>query len=70
MALIPSQAYAKSGGMYCPVCTHTNIQGESFDTELGTCTQCMYCTDCGASWTDCYVLVGYANLKEGEGELE
>ncbi len=57
--------YVTGGGVHCPNedCESTNIEGGSFDTDKGVVTQNMICYDCGSSWVDEYILVGYRDLE-------
>jgi len=56
---ITDKAYRELKGNACPRCKSENIEGGQFDVEGGKALQEVGCTDCGASWTDVYILVGY-----------
>lgn len=51
--------YVQTGGVRCPYCRSTNVEGQSIDVDAGEATQEMGCNDCNAEWVDCYKLVGY-----------
>lgn len=59
---ISPEAYADTGYSACPIC-----QSQSLDTGVPDCdgkyvTQRVSC-ECGAEWTDIYVLEGYIDLE-------
>lgn len=47
----------------CPLCKSDNIEAKEIEIpEFASTFQPVVCRDCGASWNDVYVLVGYDNL--------
>lgn len=59
-----SVEYVKEQGMACPACGGRDVTiegGESFYFGRSATTHCC-CENCGATWEDCYELVGYDNL--------
>jgi hypothetical protein len=64
-----SKDYVRGMGQRCPVCLELwTIEGEEVTIDAGKAYQAVNCTECGASWTDEYVLTGIANLKLYEEE--
>lgn len=68
MKTVSSKAYAKKGGNACPVCGSESYEGGSVEIEGSEAFQPLNCIDCGAAWTDKYVLVGYVDLETGDLE--
>ena len=60
MALTVEQIgrYVAHGGVACPFCSSSEIEGGLFDTIAGECFQDVWCNDCGKQWRDVYKLVG------------
>jgi transposase-like protein len=48
--------YVDSGGVNCPYCDSSEIEGRSFDMESGIVTQEISCLACGKDWIDVYRL--------------
>lgn len=38
----------------CPYCGSTSLTGKSFDTDSGSVSQFVTCSECGKSWRDVY----------------
>ena len=58
------EAYAESGGGYCPLCLETEVGYGSCDFEgnPAVVAQKVWCKICGAEWWDEYLMRGYADL--------
>jgi len=54
--------YLQCGGVNCPECGGSSIEGGSVELDAGIAWQNVTCPDCGASWTDQYSLTGVDNL--------
>jgi hypothetical protein len=55
----PDEAqYVKEGGVSCPFCRESDIEGSSVTIDNGIASQSIICTDCGEEWTDVYTLTG------------
>jgi transposase-like protein len=52
-------AYVQNGGVKCPFCGSTNIEGHSVDIDQGAASQAINCLDCGKEWSDIYRLTGF-----------
>lgn len=50
------EKYIASGGVICPACGSHDIGGASIGVEAGHAFQNVSCNDCGADWTDEYIL--------------
>jgi transposase-like protein len=50
------QAFIKAGGVCCPLCGSSNIEGGFIEVDAGRATQRITCPDCGRHWTDVYCL--------------
>lgn len=66
MALSEDQIkkYLKQGGVNCPYCGSSNIEGDSFDVDAGNVYQDIRCLECDKEWCDEYSLTG---IQEDEG---
>jgi|CXWL01.1.fsa_nt_gi hypothetical protein len=62
----PEERYIASNGTTCPSCGHDDPQGDSFTSGNGAASQEMSCPECGATWTDCYVLSGIVGLETAD----
>ena len=62
--------YLESGGMICPYCQSTNIEGRSVDIDGGKAYQKVFCVDCAGTWQDEYTLTAVALLEPGEDTNE
>ena len=51
----------------CPVCGRDILTGESVDIIGLTAEQDVSCDQCGATWTDVYVLADRKLIRDGEG---
>lgn len=61
--MITSREYVKRAGQDCPNCGGPHVQGDrSVEVDGGTAWQNCSCTECEATWTDNYKLVGYSDL--------
>lgn len=57
--------YIAIKGVRCPSCGSSDVTGSHLEVDAGTAFQPMTCSECGANWSDSYVLTGYANLEGG-----
>lgn len=48
--------YIEAGGVCCPFCGSSDIEGQSVEVDAGRATQSMGCLACHREWTDQYVL--------------
>jgi transposase-like protein len=48
--------YVESGGVKCPLCDSTDIEGFDIDINEGVAMQEMLCHSCDAAWVDIYHL--------------
>ena len=55
--------YVKTKGNHCPRCRGVQIQGGEIEIGGKEAVQEVTCSDCGASWSDIYALVGYEDLE-------
>lgn len=64
---IKPEEYAKQGGYLCPMCKSNKACpiGE-LTSSFTSAWQDIKCTVCGATWTDCYTLIGFDDLKVGK----
>ncbi len=58
--------YIESGGVACPFCESSNIEGRQFDVQAGTAWQPMSCTDCNREWNDVYRLDAISEIRQSE----
>jgi hypothetical protein len=61
--------YIENGGVCCPECGETDIEGGSVDVQQGCAFQEIDCNVCGASWVDRYQLVAIMDLKQNTEEV-
>jgi len=54
------QIHIRQGGIRCPYCKHTDIEGDSVDIEAGMSSQRVRCLHCGKLWKDIYQLADIA----------
>lgn len=52
--------YLKRDGTCCPYCRCDSVSGGPVEVNGGAATQEVGCDTCMATWTDTYVLIGYA----------
>ena len=66
MTKLTSEQYAKTGGVDCPACGESGGVDSYSNVKIdgGVAWQDCECSNCGASWTDQYKLVGYDGLVE------
>lgn len=57
------QMYLAAGGLRCPYCGSTQIQGNEWNADSGSATQEVGCNDCDESWLDVYSLVGVESIE-------
>lgn len=50
--------YIAQGGVCCPFCMSTDIEGGSVEIEEGRAIQGIACSECEEEWVDVYTLVG------------
>ena len=50
------KAYIDAGGVHCPFCGSSDIEGGFVETDAGRATQPISCLTCDQHWTDEYVL--------------
>jgi hypothetical protein len=70
---LSSEEYAAEKGAVCPVCGSDENLDACASTERyeeGRIREDVSCRDCGATWTDEYLLAGYRNLKTNEEDSE
>jgi len=58
--------YVLRKGLACPVCRSVDLQGQDVNISEGEATQDVSCDECGATWTDVYILQSYRSLEPGE----
>jgi hypothetical protein len=58
--------YIQRGGVACPFCQSSNIEGRQFDVQAGTAWQPMSCTDCNREWNDVYRLDAISEIRQPE----
>jgi len=58
--------YIERGGVACPFCESSNIEGRQFDVQAGTAWQPMKCTDCNGEWNDVYRLDAISEIRQPE----
>ncbi len=49
--------YVKDGGVKCPGCGWSDLEGGFVEVQEGAAFQPMHCTNCGREWMDIYHLV-------------
>ena len=64
---LTSGFYATIGGGQCPICRSEDIEGGNVTVETGGAWQTCSCNNCDHSWDDVYVLTGYTDLKNKDG---
>jgi hypothetical protein len=57
--------YIAIKGVRCPSCGSSDVSGSHLEVDAGTAFQPMTCSECGANWSDSYVLSGYSDLDGG-----
>jgi len=61
--------YTSNGGVPCPLCGSDDIEPtDSVQVGTGCAWQDINCITCQATWQDVYVLDGYTNLRDAEGD--
>lgn len=60
MNTMTSAEYVANGGICCPFCGSTDIEGGGVDIDVGGASQAIFCNECEAEWTDHYTLSGYS----------
>jgi hypothetical protein len=55
--------YVQSGGCKCPSCGSDDITGDSVEIDAGCAKQSVYCSECGAEWTDVYSLSSISDVS-------
>jgi hypothetical protein len=58
--------YIERGGVACPFCESSNIEGRQFDVQAGTAWQPMTCTDCNREWNDVYRLDAISEIRQSD----
>jgi hypothetical protein len=58
--------YIQRGGVACPFCESSNIEGRQFDVQAGTAWQAMSCADCNREWNDVYRLDAISEIRQPE----
>jgi hypothetical protein len=58
--------YIQRGGVACPFCGSSNIEGRQFDVQAGTAWQPMTCMDCNREWNDVYRLDAISEIRQPE----
>lgn len=59
-----SEEYVARGGLCCPVCGSTNVDGGHMTAEYTSAWAEVTCLDCESEWRDVYTMAGYEDLKE------
>ena len=56
--------YSETGGVRCPACRleATRNGGQDFDGQRGMTWE-YSCDECGATWTETWLLTGYTDLE-------
>ena len=68
MKTMTEAEYVDRGGNSCPACGSDKISTRGqVETDCALAWQKVECEGCGASWTDAYVLSGYSDLVDGDG---
>ena len=49
--------YLFKGGVFCPWCKSSEIQGGFIEIDAGEATQAVSCLECNKNWIDVYTLV-------------
>ena len=64
--MMTNDEYVKHEGLSCPSCGGPDVTACGY-AQMGTdkIRSSARCPDCGSSWTDIYVLVGFENLELG-----
>lgn len=57
------EEYVGANGVLCPFCRSDNLRGDDITIEGGSCSQEIWCEDCGKGWWDAYELKGYVILN-------
>jgi hypothetical protein len=52
------EEYVKEGGVNCLNCKDGYLEGGEVTVDSGSAWQNIHCIECGASWTDEYILKG------------
>jgi len=58
--------YIERGGVSCPFCESSDLEGRQFDVQAGTAWQPMKCTDCSREWNDVYTLDAISEIRQPE----
>jgi transposase-like protein len=53
------EKYVASGGLDCPYCGSSDIEGDEVDIGVGWASQGIVCKSCGQEWFDQYKLSGF-----------
>lgn len=62
-------AYLNSGGGHCPFCNNTDITGGFIEVRGNGTSQDVHCSNCGAVWTDGYILTTVLITQEPTNDL-
>ena len=68
---IVEEKHIASGGILCPFCGSSDIEGGSVELDAGYATQDVVCLKCEREWQDLYILAGFIYLRRdnaGAGE--
>lgn len=71
LALVPASPmdiYVREGGVRCPNCGSSDIEGSNVDIIEGGAFQSISCTVCYARWTDCYTLTSFSEMEVPSAE--
>ena len=60
------KAYIEGGGVSCPFCGSSDIEGQFVEVDAGRATQPMGCLKCDHQWTDQYVLADLIPAEHAE----
>ncbi len=61
-----NEEYLKSGGVNCPYCNNSAIEGGTVDIQGGSALQTVSCLKCEAEWQDKYVLIEFTKTRDGK----
>lgn len=63
--MLTQEQYVQKGGLICPICqANDSTEGSSIEIDCNVAYQDCNCLECGANWTDVYILSGYDNLEQ------
>jgi hypothetical protein len=63
LPMMSTQQYAIQGGVRCPWCKSSEIEGGQFDVQEGVAFQPIHCHGCRREYTDVYRLVAFETAR-------